>query len=197
MATIFQAQIDYTLVHRPTYHVARGLTLLKKHILYSFKKKLSKPTFTLFASLFLGEKKINQKEIEILQRQFKQWGILHILARSGLHLVMVLSAYEYIFRFIPLPLPYKIGILLLLNLIYFALSWPSISFIRAFLIFLFYKIFSLLYIPTHFLHILLLICIVILLINPMQLFFIDFQLSFGLTFALGWLNQYKVTQSPS
>ena len=69
-----------------------------------------------------------------------------------------------------------------LSILYFILSWPSISFIRAFLIFLFTKYCNLHRHPTHFMHILLLTCCIVLLINPLQLFFLDFQLSFFLTF---------------
>ncbi len=192
VATVFTEQINYKLIERPPYCIARWIFNQRDRILRAFKSRLSTPTFALFSSLFLGEKETSRHAIETIQKYFKQWGILHYLARSGLHLVIVLSVYEFLFRLLPISFVYKHLLLLLLNIIYFLLSWPSVSFLRAFLIFLLYKLFSLFYIPTHFLHILYLTCIIILLVNPLQLFFLDFQLSFGFTFALGWLNQYKV-----
>lgn len=192
IATVFAKQVNYTITKKPC-SLRRWLFMQRDRILHNFKKSLSPSTFALFSSLFLGKKETSNT-IHTVQKQFKQWGILHYLARSGLHLVIVLSLYELLFRLLPVPFVMKHLILLLLNIMYFLLSWSSISFIRAFLIFVFYKLFSLFYVPVHFLHILYLTCIIILLINPLQLFFLDFQLSFGFTFALGWLNQYKVDQ---
>ncbi len=192
VATLFIEHLEYKRIQRPTHSLARWLSYKRDGILQAFQHSLSRPTFALFASLFLGEKQTSKKTIESLQKYFKQWGILHYLARSGLHLVIVLSVYEFLLRLFPISFGTKHLSLLVFNSIYFLLSWPSVSFVRAFLIFLLYKLFSLVYIPTHFLHILYLSCIIILLYNPLQLFFLDFQLSFGFTFALGWLNQYKV-----
>ncbi len=196
-ATAFNEKIDYHIVHHPTYSFQRWIFNLRKKILLSFKQTLSHRAFTFFSSLFLGEKETNRIAIEHIQKQCKQWGILHYLARSGLHLAIVLSIYEFLFRLFPLSFIYKHLMLLFLSFTYFLLSWPSIAFIRAFLTFFLYKLFALFYIPAHFLHILLITCITILLFNPMQLFFLDFQLSFCLTFALGWLNQYKIVQKSS
>ncbi len=193
-ATLFATEISYKINQQGAYPVDRWLSRQKNRLLHAFKNNLSHSAFALFSSLFLGEKESSKRAIAKLQKYFKQWGILHYLARSGLHLVIVISVYEFLFRLLPISFACKHFLLLLLNCIYFLFSWPSISFIRAFLIFLWYKLFSLFYFPLHFLHILYLTCILILLFNPLQLFFLDFQLSFGFTFALGWLNQYKVAQ---
>ncbi len=194
-ASAFSNTLDYTIKHRPLYSISRWRFQCRDKILHSFKSALSRPTFAFFSSLFLGEKETCKKEIERIQKQFKLWGALHYLARSGLHLVIVISMYEILIRLLPLSFAIKHMLLLLLGLIYFAFSWPSISFIRAFIIFLFYKFFILFKLPTHFLHILLATCCIILIINPLQLFFLDFQLSFCLTFALGWLNQHRTLQA--
>lgn len=192
LTTIFTKKLECSLLYRPTYSVRRWFFTYKNNLLSSFQSQLSPATFHLFASLFLGVK--NKKALETVNRQFKYWGILHYLARSGLHLAVVIAIYEAALRFIPLPFIAQHLLLLLLGILYYLLSWSSISFIRAFIMFLYYKLSALAQIPTHFLHILLATCYIILLTNPMHLFFLDFQLSFCLTFALGWLNLYKTDQ---
>ncbi len=192
LTTIFATQIEYELLYRPIFSLRRWLNTYKTRLLSSFQKQLSPATFNLFSSLFLGVK--NKKALEAVNNQFKYWGILHYLARSGLHLAVVITIYETAFRLIPLSFALKNLILLLLGILYFFLSWPSISFIRAFIIFICYKLHVLSKIPPHFLHILIMTCLLVLIINPIQLFFLDFQLSFCLTFALGWLNLYRTDQ---
>ncbi len=192
LTTIFTQKLEYTLSYRPTYSARRWLFTYKNNLLSSFQSQLSPATFHLFASLFLGVK--NKKALETVNRQFKYWGIVHYLARSGLHLAVVIAIYEAALRFIPLPFIAQHLLLLLLGILYYLLSWSSISFIRAFIMFLYYKLSALAQLPTHFLHILLATCYIILLTNPMHLFFLDFQLSFCLTFALGWLNLYRTDQ---
>ncbi len=192
LTTIFTQKLEFTVVYRPTYSVRRWFFTYKNNLLSRFQDQLSPATFHLFSSLFLGVK--NKKALETVNKQFKYWGILHYLARSGLHLAVVITIYEASLRFIPLPFMAQQLLLLLLGILYYLLSWSSISFIRAFIMFLYYKLSILAQIPTHFLHILLATCYIILLTNPTQLFFLDFQLSFCLTFALGWLNLYRTDQ---
>jgi competence protein ComEC len=193
LTTLFVQKLEFTVEHRPTFSIRKWFLTYKNNLLSRFRQQLSPATFHLFASLFLGVK--NKKALETVNKQFKYWGILHYLARSGLHLAVVITIYETAFRFIPLPFMVQHFLLLLLGILYYFLSWSSISFIRAFIMFLYYKLSILAQIPTHFLHILLATCYIILLTNPIQLFFLDFQLSFCLTFALGWLNLYRTDKN--
>jgi competence protein ComEC len=156
--------------------------------------KMSKKTSAFFSSLFLGYKKVDEREMSLLKEHFKWWGISHYLARSGLHMVIFSFVLHLFLRVIPITFLYKQIILLVLSLLYFFLSFPSVSFNRAFLTFLLFKMCILTQQQTHPLHLFTLTTFIILLINPWQLFFLDFQLSFGLTFALIWLNHLKSKQ---
>lgn len=186
--TVFANSLDYTFIKRPETSLWRLIHNKRQQLFNQIRQKTNSYTTTLFASLFLGNRTINKKEVESKAEQFKRWGISHYLARSGLHLVIFVMIWQWIFSFIPLHLFFKELILLFLSCIYFALSWPSISFIRAFCSYFCYKSFILCRIQSHFLHTLTLICLCTLIYNPIQLFFLDFQLSFGLTFALAWFN---------
>ena len=196
-ATSFIDNIEYTTIMRPHFSIKRWLSEKRNTLLYSFQKSLSPQAFTLFASLFLGEKELSKKHKDEIRGPFKQWGISHYLARSGLHLVIIASLSELFFRYLPIPFFAKQLVSLLMIFAYFLLTWPTISFLRAFAIFVIYKLCILYRTPTHFLHILFLCCLTFLIANPFHLFFLDFQLSFGFTFALAWLNQFKtITPSP-
>lgn len=184
VATIFQPTLACNIIYRPTYSFTRWIDQQKERINQSLIKKVSPSIFILFSSLFLGKQQKKHPMTHKVKENCLQWGISHYLARSGLHLVICIILWQLLFGFIPLPFWIKNGFLMGIVLIYTLLSWTSISFYRALWIFVFAKLGLLLRLPTQGLHTLTLICFFIILYNPMQLFSLDFQLSFLLTFAL-------------
>lgn len=194
--TVFAAHADYQLIERPAWSFKRSITQWRQQIFSTIKKKLSRPCFALFSSLFLGNRACFKKELLNFSEFFRQWGISHQLARSGLHLVIFSLVWERVLHYLPIPFVGKRLLLLMLGIMYYLLSWSSISFIRSFLSFMIYHISSLFLAPTQAVYTLFLVCFIVLFLNPAQLFFIDFQLSFGLTFALAWFhrlyNPYKI-----
>ncbi|TET06800.1 DUF4131 domain-containing protein [Candidatus Dependentiae bacterium] len=186
-ASIFLTIHQCKLINRPSYSFSRWLACYKKALINRLKQKLSPPVFKLFATIFLGNPTEKQKINEI-KYAFKAWGIMHYLARSGLHLILFILLWHLLLRLFPIS--YKLRQFLLLGIvtIYSLLSWSSIPFVRALLIFVLYKLGALLHLQTNLLHLLAIICFITLLINPMQLFFLDFQLSFGLTASLAFFN---------
>jgi hypothetical protein len=186
--TLFLDHCDSVLINRPAYCLQRWLHCTREDLYASIKNKCSRTTFLLFSSIFLGNKQFRKKEMEHSKEHFTTWGVTHYLARSGLHMVIFVISWHFLLALLPLPFFTKELILLLLGLSYCAFSWPSVSFTRAFLAFLCYKMATLWRLPTEPLYILALVALAILLTNPLQLFFLDFQLSFGLTFALAYFN---------
>jgi len=185
---IFAPKITYTIKEHPNYSLSRWIQFKKNLLLRQCTIKLGKKTSTLFASLFLGEKHRHKKELEPMAEQFKAWGLSHYLARSGLHLVIFILLWQWLLSYIPMSFFIKQLILLILSCIYFLLSWPSISFMRALSTFTIIKLSTYFNKQIHIAHLLIFVCCTILFINPLQLFFLDFQLSFALTFALIWFN---------
>jgi len=179
---------ELKIIDRPERCWQRWLWEIKIGIYNDLHDKMDEQTFTYFALIFLG----NTQQAEILQMRetFNYWGLSHYLARSGLHIVFFILIWTFLFRFIPIGINWKRLLLILLCLIYKLLSWSSIPFIRAFYVFLLMEGGKLFDLQTHFLHLLSIVCLTVLIFNPMQLFFLDFQLSFGLTFALSWALRY-------
>ncbi len=180
------------ILNRPKYSLERNIFNEKIQMLSTLKNKMSFQCYTLFSSLFLGNKTLNKKYLGAIKEQFKYWGLSHYLARSGLHLMIFLLLFTFLLRLIPFSRSVKTFILTILCLLYALFSWSSISFTRALLTYLFYYCYIFFNCQINTLHILSLITCIILIINPLQLFFLDFQLSFGLTFALVLISHAKI-----
>lgn len=188
-ATIFENNLCYTINNHPAWSLRRLLWNQKKRLLDGISTKLSPQGFQFFTSLFLGNRMCVKNSLETTNEQFKIWGISHFLARSGLHLALFILIWQAIFCFIPLPLFYKQIIITLLSSIYFILTWTSAPFTRSFAQFILHKWCFFTKTPFHLLHYLTIVTFCFLLYCPLYLFFLDFQLSFALTYALAWLSQ--------
>lgn len=182
--TTFSNNLTYTLKHRPSFSCVRAIAEWRDHIFTQLRTKMSRNTFSLFSALFLGNRSFNKKQTDPINLLFKRWGIAHVYARSGLHLALLIWVWFIIMRLFPISHTIKIGLLLCIGSLYALLSWSSISFLRALILFLLCYVCRLVYIPYRTIHLLIITCLVTLLYNPFHLFFLDFQLSFALTFAL-------------
>lgn len=176
------------LMQRPNISLARWIFNKRKTIILSLQKKMLPKTYTFFSSLFLGYKNDN-RYFQVLKEHFKRWGLSHYLARSGLHLILFIALWQLLFRCIALPFVIKHLLLTIMIMLYFLLSWTSIPFTRSCLTYLGYVLGTLCNKQIEALHTLTVVVWIILLINPMYLFALDFQLSFGLTFALIWFSR--------
>jgi len=190
-SSFFIQKLDFSLIHRPVYSIQRALFAFQQHLLTVSRMLMSKETFALFCSIFLGNRTESKKVMETKKELFKVWGVSHYLARSGLHLVIFTMIWHFILSMIPLSFFYKQIILILLILFYTLFSWNSISFERALYIFFIFKLCLLSSAPSNYVHLIALTTLIILICNPLQLFFIDFQLSCGLTLALAWFNSVQ------
>lgn len=186
---IMHSQVfNYELISQPSHSWIRYICSYKQRMIASFKKQMNAKTFTFFAALFLGYNDCIKKSIKHYQKLFQKWGIIHYLARSGLHLVIVTILFEYLFSFIPWSFTLGRIVILMCGFLYWLLTWPTLSFYRALMLFALTHGARIMRKQHHFLHILLLTCFCFLIINPVTLFFLDFQLTFGITFALAFFN---------
>lgn len=167
----------------------------RKKLWQRSKEVLSYTTYQLYSLVFLGKKVPANKKLNDIKQHCKSWGISHHLARSGLHLVAFVLIWEKILYYMPLAWWVKQLIIILLTFLYFLLSWSSISFIRSCLVFAAYKSSSLLSQQSLSIHIMGCITFIVLFINPYNLFFLDFQLSFGITFLLSWITHVQTVKN--
>ena len=194
-ASLFLKNQEFLVLSHPQYSFKRWIDISRKNFYHRLKTRFSPQTYILFSTIFLGNREFNKKSINPIKEQFKKWGISHHLARSGLHLVIFLILLELLLKLIPIHFSIKQILAISLVLIYHLLTFATISFIRALAALLFIKTCILYNVRINILHIIALICLLILFFNPYHLFFLDFQLSFALTFALAWLNQLQITRN--
>jgi len=196
IATAFIPKLVPITTDRPTFSYKRWIYNLKISATKRATQVLLPNTKALYASLFLGNKTYSPACYESIKEQFRRWGLSHYLARSGLHLVLIVALWIWFFRIIPILFIHKEMCIALLVMIYATLSWSSISFIRALSTFFLCKLCSCMW--HHYynnLHLLTVTAFYLLIQNPLHIFYLDFQLSFGITFALAWLHLLKTYQN--
>ncbi len=166
-----------------------------KNFLYRLENriftKLTDRAQMLFSSLFLGAKTYTHAADITIKKYFNAWGINHFLARSGLHVSLIMITIVGFLRIFPVSIYVLYGATALLVLLYTLLSYTSVSFFRAII-----ATYALLWkqtnkVPIDSLHILMITTIFFLLYNPFYVLFLDFQLTFLLTFGLCLLNPLK------
>jgi len=160
----------------------------KKREIYEISKKVLTPdSKVLFLGIFCGE--TIQEKHEILEL-FKKWGILHYLARSGLHIQMIRTIFSYpLYYFFVLQRTVSSLILLLLFLLVI-LSTPSISFQRSIITFTINFVLLLKKIPIDPLITTSATALLLLIYNHLLIYQISFQLTFIATIILT-LNSYR------
>lgn len=187
IALIFDSGTRYTIKKAANYSWRHYFFDIRSQTASAVCQKLEKSLQPLYTALFLG----NKTDLPITPytaSRFSLWGISHHLARSGLHLVIVVWLWLLFLQRLPISDTSKYGMLAFLGVIYYLLSWSSISFDRACLSFFLYKICSYRRTPLDPMHAISLVLLAFLLTCPAHLLCLDFQLSFGLTYALAWFN---------
>lgn len=187
-ATVQPDQI--ILINHTSWSINRSVKNYRQKLLDYFQHTMNKETYLSFGSIFLGNP-VAKKKVESLKNQLKVWGLFHYIARAGLHLVIFISIWMFVLSFLPVAWLLRQLFMILLAGTYFILTWPSIPFNRAFFTFLLAKFFTIIGIKTYYIPSLSIIMIITLLVHPMYLFCLDFQLSFGITYALALFNEIR------
>lgn len=190
-ATLFVDKPNITILEHPLWSLNRFIAQLRNRVFIQLQHAIDKQTFSLFSSIFLGNRAAVKQYMDKEKEPFKYWGTSHYLARSGLHLVIFGLIWHFILGFLPLLFFWKQVCLILLIGCYALLSWSSVSFNRALIMFFIAKFCLLAQNRLHYVHLITLATCLVLCLNPLQLFFLDFQLSFGLTFALAWFTHIQ------
>ena len=190
-ATAFIDKPTIIIIEHPQWSLSREIAHLRNKIFGSLQQTINKETFALFSSIFLGNRVAVKQQMDHAKEPFKYWGTSHYLARSGLHLVIFGIIWHFILGFLPLLFFWKQIFLIFLIGCYSMLSWSSVSFNRALIMFFIAKFCLLTKNRLHYVHLITLATCLVLIFNPLQLFYLDFQLSFGLTFALAWFTHIQ------
>lgn len=158
-----------------------------KHVETLFQTYLNEDNSKLMISIILGQSSyIDEDNLTV----YRELGLAHILAVSGLH-IGIISGF-LIFIFSRLGIKRRINITITLAFIWFygfLIGYPP-SILRASIMFslLFYS--SIIYLPYDSINTISFACFLLLLINPYYSFHIGFQLSFMAAFSIVFLTPY-------
>ncbi|MBN1549233.1 ComEC/Rec2 family competence protein [Candidatus Babeliales bacterium] len=180
-ATVFPQHLSYLLIEKQRWSPRRWIQKHRRNLYERIKQKLTPQTFGLFSALFLGHK---TSETHEYAPAFRNWGISHYLARSGLHLMIIMLLWNTLLSFLQLSVLTELIIMISIVGIYTMLSWSSVSFLRALLMWMGHKLLRLHHLPYTTLDLLIVVAGIVLITNPINLMCLDFQLSFSLTAAL-------------
>jgi len=178
------------LIKRPFWSLTRFIHTIKNKTHLSLQKKLSGNTLHFFNSIFLGKK--NSTQQYNMKPPFLSWGISHYLARSGLHLALVFFIATMVVNLLSIAFTLKIFIAMSFCILYAFLTWTAISFKRSLLLILGYQICHLLKVPIDSLHLSNLVLLTCVIANTQIIFFLDFQLTFILTYTLIIINKQRI-----
>lgn len=184
VATAFSYRFYGNFISEPSFSITHYLQTIRSRILYSVSQKSSRKTAALFTSLCLGNKKIFKRDLKDPKLHFRSWGIVHHLARSGLHLIIILFIWYLILSIIPISYTTKAFIISFIATIFALFSFDGISFTRSLVVFFITQFLLCSKQQTSSIHTLLLVAFIFLLLNPFLIFSLDFQLSFFITLLL-------------
>ncbi len=160
----------------------QGYFLNMRQNVKTLYQSLQEPARTLYGALFLGIDKVLPQDP--LKHVFNYWGIIHYLARSGLHIMLFVFLWKTIFYYFFGRKRNWIYFVAPFIFVYVLVTPGTVSFMRGVWSFLLLMMALLMQRPYHLPHLLVTLAALFLFYNPYILFFLDFQLSFGLTYTL-------------
>ena len=114
---IYSNRLFYKRIHRPPVSIKRWCSQKREDLKKRISHKLSPKTASLFSTLFLGGRAT--KHQQELRTSFSCWGIVHYLARSGLHVMVLIGTWSFLLSFIPIPwIVVQVLLFLLLGIYY-------------------------------------------------------------------------------
>jgi competence protein ComEC len=177
---------EYNIIYKP-FNV---LFLLKEQFHNFLENYFDTENKIFFDTIVLG-KSIENK---LYKNIFLIWGISHYLARSGLHIQICMSFIISFFLFLGFSYTNSALIQLIILILFYFFTFPSISFFRALIMFFLFLICKLIKLPTTTLHIVSLTTIITFLFYPFCFLQLGTQLTFFTTFILAlinYLNQFN------
>lgn len=162
---------------------------IREHIIENLKKEdFGTEEMGVIQALLLGQRNEITSEIEV---DYKEAGAYHILALSGLHIGILLGLFHLLLKpveILPKGRTIKLIVIVLLLWAFALLAGLSSSILRATTMFTFVAYALYLNRPTsHFNILALSLFFILLLLNPLLLFQVGFQLSYAAVFAIVWI----------
>lgn len=155
--------------------------LLKNRIVEVFEKSLPQEEAALFEGIVLGKTDMLDESIKL---DFSNSGLSHIMAVSGMNVAFIIMPLEYIYNKLRMKKGISTAITTVILLVFTIMTGASSSVVRAVIMSLVLLVGKLINKQADVLTSLAFSALLILLYNPISIFDIGFQLSYGATISL-------------
>lgn len=166
-------------------NILTTLSNLRNKVLWNFNSLNEQPWMAFHNKLMLN---LDSDFYEVLEEELKEFGILHFFAISGFHLTFIYRYLSYLFRRIGVQTEYIDGLLAILLFGYLFLTHFPVGLVRSYGTIHLRKIAKRYNLPFSQIDILALIALVWIIINPLIILSLGFQLSFLMTYILNIIS---------
>ena len=188
-STFYSDGENIKLIKRPdfsfssiSYKILNKLDKSREKIIAHHAKYVKSPNLEILAGIVFGDETINPTED--VKEKFKNSGLLHLLAASGLNVALIFGIWWFIGIRIRLGSRLTIISGIALIILYSIMTGLPPSILRASLMLLFVLVGKLFDVEADSLSLVFLVGLILLIINPNMLYDIGFQLSFVVTIGL-------------
>lgn len=171
-----------TLNKKLFWKAIQTLDKTRENILLKHKKYIKSPNYEILGGVVFGDDAVNPPED--IKEKFKNSGLMHLLAASGLNVALIFGIWWFVGSKISLGYRATIVSGILLVLIYSVMTGLPPSILRAALMLLFVLIGKLFDKSANSLALVFFVGLILLIFNPQMIFDVGFQLSFIVTLGL-------------
>ena len=164
------------------YYILRQFEIVRENIILKHSKNIKSPRLEVLGGIVFGNETINPDEE--IKENFKNSGLLHLLAASGLNVALIYGIWYWIASLIRLPFNFSIGLGAIFIVLYTFMTGFPPSILRASLMLLFVLFGKLIDRKSDSVALIFFVGFLILLFSPKMIFDIGFQLSFVVTLGL-------------
>jgi len=178
---VIEVKKNYNVIYKFLNSLFNTTEDLKNNIIKLVKNNLSEPQSSIILRLSLGYK---DSELSEVISYFQNAGVVHVLVVSGLHVGFIYVFVYFVLKLFLLPKEIRIIISILFILFFMFLTGCAPPVVRATIIIICFGVSELLQRKQSGIHSLTLSALILLLINPKNIFNPSFQLSFAACFGI-------------
>ncbi|MFH2001096.1 MAG: ComEC/Rec2 family competence protein, partial [Planctomycetota bacterium] len=173
-------ETDATLIHKITienkHDLFRSVYLFRKKLWFGLSGSLQRKPASLVATMLLG---IPGQVDPYVRELFQKTGTAHLLAISGLHMGMITFMLVYCLSRLGLSEPHRLWLMIPMLGFFCLLTGCKIPVLRACIVSVFYLLSARMHRHVDPFDPLIMVCLILLLIQPQAVFELSFQLSFA------------------
>lgn len=166
----------------PRWAFLQGLNNIRNQIIESHSKYLKSPNLEIMGGIVFGDDAVSPPDY--IKTAFKNSGLLHILAASGMNVALIYGIWFFILRRLRVPFNITVSSGIFVIIFYSLMTGLGPSVLRAMFMLIFILLGKLIDRDAHSISLLSFVALLMLIYNPAYINDVGFQLSFLVTFGL-------------